>query len=155
MISRIFTGFALGVAAVIPMTTVHFLLRTAGLFPASKPVFLAVAGEIFGSGLPPSGLMVLGLACHFAYGGFWGAVLLAAARRVTVWKGIGLGLFLWLAMQLLVLPFVGYGAFASHVTWKLAPASVVTHLVYGAALGALGARATRPAPATQAATARA
>jgi uncharacterized membrane protein YagU involved in acid resistance len=74
---------------------------------------------------------------HFAYGGFWGAVLAALSRPVSLWKGIGLGFILWLIMQLAVLPFLGWGSFGLAITPQIAVATLLLHLVYGATLGLL------------------
>src|SRR5713226_3292678 len=140
MKKRIVTGIGWGMIATVVMTGMHSLTREAGLFPASKPVFLAIPSKILGSALPESGIVALGITSHLAYGGFWGGVLLAMTRRVTVWKGIVMGIFLWLVMHLVVFPFLGRGFFGSHVSWKIVPASLITHLVYGVTLGWLGSR---------------
>ncbi len=94
--------------------------------------------------MPHPLLVVLAVGFHLAYGGLWGGVLWAVARRVTVWKGIGLGVFLWLIMQLAVFPFLGWGVFASGLNSKIAAAALVEHLVFGTVLGFLGMRSTAP-----------
>ncbi len=148
MNKNIVTGIGWGVVSTITMSLVHFLARTLGVFPASKPAFIAIPSRVFGSGLSGPLLVALGIGCHLAYGGFWGGVFSAVTRRVTIWKGIGMGVFLWLILQLVVFPWLGSGIFGSHVSWKLAPASLLTHLTYGTTLGWLGARSTSPSTAT-------
>ena len=87
---------------------------------------------------------MLAVVAHLAYGGFWGGVLAAGARRVTLAGGVALGLALWLLMQLVVLPYLGWGVFGLAQTPKIAIATLVLHVVYGFTLGALGRRAGAP-----------
>lgn len=64
------------------------------------------------------------------------------------WRGIGLGVFLWLIMQVVVLPFLGWGLFGTAQTPKIAVATLVLHLVYGPTFGWLmGRNETDAAPA--------
>jgi hypothetical protein len=46
-----------------------------------------------------------------------------------------MGLFLWLIMELVVLPLLGWGVFGSAITSKIAVATLVLHLIYGGILG--------------------
>jgi len=82
-------------------------------------------------------MVLLAAASHLIYGGFWGAVIAALTHPVTIWKGIGLGVFLWFVMQVAVFPFLGWGPFGAEVTPQIAVATLVLHLVYGATLGLL------------------
>ncbi len=99
------------------------------------PIPVAIVGKVLGEGTPRLLLMVLGVLNHLTYGGFWGAVLAALTRPVTIWKGIGLGIFLWLIMQVAVLPFLGWGLFGMAITPAIAVATLVLHLIYGVTLG--------------------
>ena len=134
---RLATGFGWGVVATIAMSIPMMIATMTGMSPAPKPIPLAVVQQVFGTGLPQPLLMILALASHLAYGGFWGAVLAAMSRPVTVWKGVGLGVVLWLIMQVIVLPLLGWGPFGTSVTPRIAVATLVLHLIYGAAYGAL------------------
>jgi hypothetical protein len=83
-------------------------------------------------------------------GGFWGGILFALTPRVTVWKGLAMGAFLYLIMQVFLFPLLGRGLFGSamaHRNVTLIILSVATHFTYGATLGWLGGR-SQPAPAT-------
>ena len=77
----------------------------------------------------------LGLLSHLAYGSFWGAVLSRVAVEVTLWRGLVLGIALWLMMQVFVLPLLEWGLFGTAVTPKIAIATLVLHLIYGSVLG--------------------
>jgi hypothetical protein len=50
-------------------------------------------------------------------------------------KGLLLGVMLWAVMQVLWLPFLGWGMFGSAVTPKIAGATLVLHLIYGGTVG--------------------
>ncbi len=138
------TGIGWGIVATISMSTFHLLAKLLGLFPVWPPTPAAVVKRMLGSGMPHPLLIVLAIGFHLAYGGFWGGALWASSMRITVWKGIGLGVFLWLIMQLAVFPFLGWGVFASGLNSKIAVAALVEHLVFGTVLGLLGARSTAP-----------
>lgn len=106
-----------------------------GAAPMPEPIPRAIVTAIFGSGLPQPAIVGLALIFHLGYGGLWGAVLVRAAPPVTVAKGLGLGALLWLLMQLVVLPLLGWGLFGTGVTPAIAGATLVLHLVYGFVLG--------------------
>lgn len=144
MTRQIGTGIGWGIVATISMSTFHLLAKWLGLFPVWPPTPAAVVKRILGSGMPHPLLIVLAIGFHLAYGGFWGGTLWAITRRITVWKGIGLGVFLWLIMQLVVFPFLGWGVFASVLNSRIAAAALVEHLIFGTVLGLLGARSTAP-----------
>jgi uncharacterized membrane protein YagU involved in acid resistance len=138
------TGIGWGIVATISMSTFHLLAKWLGLFPVWPPTPAAVVKRILGSGMPHPLLIVLAIGFHLAYGGFWGGALWASSTRITVWKGIGLGIFLWLIMHLAVFPFLGWGVFASGLNSKIAPAALFEHLVFGTVLDVLGARSIAP-----------
>jgi len=142
MSKRVRAGIVWGIVASISMSTFHRLAKWLGMFPVWPPTPASVVKRIFGSGMSHPLLIVLAIAFHLAYGGFWGGALWASTPRITVWKGIGLGVFLWLIMQLAVFPFLGWGVFASGMNSKIAPAALTEHLVFGTVLGWLGTRTT-------------
>lgn len=132
---RLWRGFGWGVAATVAMSVLMIVGMASGAAPMPKPIPAALVGAIFGAGLPGPLMMILAVASHLAYGGFWGAVLAWWTPRATVWKGLGLGVLLWLLMQVAVLPFLGWGLFGSAVTPAIAVATLVLHLIYGGVLG--------------------
>jgi uncharacterized membrane protein YagU involved in acid resistance len=81
--------------------------------------------------------MLLAAVAHLSYGGVAGANLAALSRPVTVWKGLGWGVLLWLVMQVAVFPLLGWGLFGVAINPRIAVATLVLHLVYGATLGLL------------------
>ncbi len=148
---RFWSGAGWGVVATLAMSVLMILGLVSGASPMPKPIPAAIVGKLTGGGLPKPALMAAAALLHLAYGGFWGGVLAATTRRVTVGRGIALGVFLWLLMQVVVLPFLGWGAFGTAVTPMIAVATLVLHLVYGGTFGALMDRG--PAPVTPGGTA--
>ncbi len=128
-------AFGWGVLATIGMSILMIIAKVTGISPMPKPIPLAIVAKIFGKQTAMPVLMILGIVSHLAYGGTWGAVLSAVAKPVTLFKGILLGAALWLIMQLVVLPFLGWGIFGIAITPKIAIATLVLHLVYGSILG--------------------
>jgi hypothetical protein len=133
-------GFVWGLGATLAMTIIMFLGTVSGMSPIPRPVPPAVAETVFGAALPSMLIAPLGMLFHFLYGGIWAALFAVWSKPLTIAKGAGLGLFLWLLMQVTVLPLLGWGVFGSAVTVQIAVATLVLHLVYGLVLGALGDR---------------
>lgn len=132
---RLAIGFGWGVAATVAMSIPMLIATATGISPMPKPIPAAIAGALLGQGTPKPLLMIVAIASHLLYGGFWTAVLAAATKPVTIWKGLLLGAILWLIMQLIVLPFIGWGFFGTALTPKIAVATLVLHLIYGGTLG--------------------
>lgn len=134
---RFWIGFGWGAAATVAMSLIMLLGLATGLSPMPKPIPAAIVGKVTGGGLPRPALMAIAIVLHLGYGGFWGGVLARLRRPVTLWHGVGLGVFLWLIMQVVVLPFLGWGFFGAAQTPRIAVATLVLHLVYGLTLGGL------------------
>ncbi len=136
---RVATGFGWGVVATLAMSVLMILGVFTGIAPMPRPIPEAIVGgvvsNVLGGGVPKPLIMILAVASHFGYGGFWGAVLAILTRPVTIWKGIGLGIFLWFIMQIVVLPLLGWGFFGVAITPLIAVATLILHLIYGATLG--------------------
>jgi hypothetical protein len=131
---RLTAGFGWGVVATLAMSVLMILGVTTGVSPMPSPIPEAIVSEVLG-GAPQPIILLLAASSHLVYGGIWGAILTALPRPVTIWKGVSLGVILWLVMQVSVLPFVGWGLFGAGITPKIAGATLILHLVYGATLG--------------------
>lgn len=142
MDNRFIRGFEWGVVATVVMSALMLAGVSTGMSPMPKPIPLAIMAQVFGPGTPQPVLMVLAVVAHLGYGGVWAAGFATYAWPITVWKGIGFGVLLWLLMQILVLPFLGWGLFGSAVNPAIAVATLVLHVVYGATYGALMDRRT-------------
>lgn len=131
---RLAAGFGWGAVATLAMSVLMVIGVATGVSPMPSPIPEAIASKVLG-GAPQPLILLLAVSSHLAYGGLWGSVLAVLTRPVTIWKGIGLGVLLWLLMQVAVLPFLGWGLFGAGVTPKIAGATLILHLIYGATLG--------------------
>lgn len=143
-VQRFWKGFGWGVVATVAMSVLMILGVVTGVAPMPRPIPAAIVGKLTGGALPQPAHMGLAIILHLGYGGFWGGVLAAATRPVTIAKGLGLGVFLWLVMQVAVLPYLGWGLFGTAQTPMIAVATLVLHLVYGVTLGGLMDRRQSP-----------
>lgn len=72
-----------------------------------------------------------------------GVVFSFLARPMTLAKGVGMGLMLWILFQIEFIPWLGWGDFGfEHGGAKLFY-TLVMHVIYGSTLGWLGARDDR------------
>lgn len=133
--NRFWSGAMWGAVAAVAMSVLMILGMVTGVAPMPKPIPAALVGKLTGGALPQPALMAAAVVLHLAYGAFWGGVLSALTDRITIWRGLALGVGLWLVMQLAVLPFLGWGLFGVARTPKIALATLVLHLVYGGTLG--------------------
>lgn len=133
--SSLWGAFGWGVVATIAMSIPMILGMASGVAPMPEPIPKALVALVFGAGLPAPLLVGLSAGSHLAYGGVFGAVLRYLRPKAGLWAGLGMGVFLWLVMQVAVLPLLGWGAFGSAITPKIAVATLVLHLIYGAVLG--------------------
>ncbi len=58
-------------------------------------------------------------------------VFMPGLEDFSIWNGLILGALLWLILQVVFLPWVGWGRFGKNITLKIAGASLILHLVYG------------------------
>ncbi|MCZ6907725.1 MAG: hypothetical protein O7G28_10610 [Deltaproteobacteria bacterium] len=128
--------------ATVGMSIPMIVGTATGTAPMPEPIPKAVVTSVVGKGLPIPLIMVLAAGSHLAYGGIWAALLTQVTDRVTIWKGLALGLFLWLVMQVAFLPFIGWGLFGMGITPKIAVATLVLHMIYGGLVGWLVDRRT-------------
>jgi len=137
-------GIVYGLLATLAMTVVMVLGLLTRVSPMPTPIPVALAKWAFGD-LPQLALMGLGGLAHFFYGGLAGVVFVHLFKQNrTPWTGFLWGALLWLGMQLVVLPLLGWGAFGTAITPKIAVATLVLHLLYGGVLGWTTSR-SRPA----------
>ncbi len=139
---RFWSGFGWGVVATVGMSIPMIIGTASGVAPMPEPIPKAIVTTILGKGLPMPLIMVMAAGSHLVYGGIWVALLIQVTDRVTIWKGLGLGIFLWLLMQVVVLPLIGWGLFGAAITPKIAAATLILHLIYGALVGWLVDRRT-------------
>ena len=128
-------GVGWGGVATVAMSIPMMIGMAAGVAPMPEPIPKALVTFVFGTGLPAPLLMALSAGSHLGYGGFFGAVLTRLYPKAGLWKGVGLGILLWLIMEIVVLPLLGWGFFGVAISPKIAVATLVLHLIYGGTLG--------------------
>lgn len=139
--------------------------KAAAVGAVGSVVMFALMVPAIGAGLapfkvPPSAALLerLGLAVgplplllHLGYGAFWSAALVALfGERVSLARGLALGLALWLLMMVAVSPMIGWGLFGAaagarppddllHLasTGRYLASTLVLHVVYGLVVGTL------------------
>jgi hypothetical protein len=162
MSARAWRGFLWGMVATVAMTLTHMIIwAIAGRLTVealtTKAMPSIIITHLLGP-LPTGTHLLLASAIHLGYGGFWGAILFRITPRVTVWKGLGLGAFLYLGAHIFLSPLLGHGGIMAsgepHRAFLLL-FSVATHVTYGATLGWLGWRDDRSGPALKASSASA
>ncbi|MFQ5852494.1 MAG: hypothetical protein ACE5JU_18185 [Candidatus Binatia bacterium] len=126
---RFWSAFGWGMVATLVMSIFMIIGTVTGAAPVPEPIPKAIVTTLLGKGPPVALIMVLAAASHLVYGGIWAALLTQVTDRVTIWKGLALGLFLWLVMQVAFLPFIGWGLFGAGITPKIAVATLVLHLI--------------------------
>lgn len=128
-------GILYGLLGTLFMSIIMLIGMGTGMSPIPEPIPAAIAKGILGNVTKPL-IMGFAIITHFGYGAFWGAVLFIWLKsRGTVWYGLGWGIMLWLIMELIVLPLLGWGVFGSAITPKIAVATLILHLIYGGTLG--------------------
>jgi hypothetical protein len=150
--ARMARGFLWGAVATILMTCTHAAIwavegRLTAYAFATQAMPAVIITKMFGPGLPVTTHLLLAVLLHLGYGGFWGAILFALTPRVTFWKGVGMGAFLWVGAHLFLQPLMGRSIFTSGSAQILSGLwfSIATHFTYGASLGLLGTRGERSA----------
>jgi hypothetical protein len=160
MNARIARGFLWGVVATVAMTLVHIgIWAVEGRLTidamATRMMPSIIIAKMFGPGLPTATHLMLAALIHLGYGAFWGAMLFALTKRVTFWKGVAMGAFLYLGAHIFLAPLLGRGApvrgsllgtLASWFSWF----SIATHFTFGATLGLLGSWQDRTAETARA-----
>lgn len=135
-------GALYGALATLIMTLIMLTGMTTGVAPMPEPIPKALAelflGFILGTVSKPVA-MISGMIAHFGYGAGAGILFVVVFGENSDWStGLIWGAVLWLIMQVLVLPILGWGFFGLAVTGfppKIAVGTLVLHLIYGGILG--------------------
>ena len=81
-------------------------------------------------------LVTITILAHFVYGSFWSAVFVSLFPEGRLGSGIGWGVFLWVVMNIVWLPFIGM-RYSATLKPEVAFITLLFHLIYGATLGYL------------------
>lgn len=116
------------------MSTLMVVGVVTGAAPMPRPIPEAIVSLVIGDVATPIRMLVA-VSAHLLYGGVFGSLLTGMVQQVSVWKGLTLGVVLWIGMGIVALPLIGWGVFGTAITPKIAVATLVLHLVYGGVLG--------------------
>jgi hypothetical protein len=131
---RFVRGLLWGLIATCAMSVFMSVAAAVHRSAAAYQVPILVGHRLLG--LPVAAALV----AHLAYGALAGGIFALLAGPMTLGKGIGYGLFLWFTMQITFVPALGWAEFGLRIGPRQAAQALLFHLVYGAALGWLGAR---------------
>lgn len=149
-LKRSLRGAVWGLAATVVMTAV--MVAGALVFPSSfaRPPFPYLFIDHLLPHTGGAGSAALTVIAHFAYGALLGIIFAYFSEPMTLAKGVGFSGLVWAAMQVLFVPWLGWGDFGfMHASASAFMAyTLVLHLAYGLTLGALGARDDRVHHAT-------
>lgn len=131
------SGFASGLIATLVLSVFMIAKTMIGMMPAFNAIRdNAHLVSIF-TALPPS--PVLGWVTHFAIGTIlWGATYTWLRPKLPssgILAGMAFGVIAWFAMMIIFMPVVGHGLFGLKIGFPVAVATLILHLIYGAALG--------------------
>ena len=128
-------GVIWGLLATVVMSIFMVTATLTGLSPMPAPIPMALVKKVLGP-MPKPVLIFLGIIAHLGYGGVAGGILGQLFKeRINLGIGLGWGVFLWLLMQVIFLPILGWGLFGSAITPKVAVATLILHLIYGITIG--------------------
>ena len=116
------------------MSTLMVVGLVTGAAPMPRPIPEAIVSLVIDDVATPI-RMLAAVSAHLLYGGVFGALLAGTVQQVSVWKGLALGVALWVVMGVVPLPLIGWGMFGTAITPKIAVATLVLHLIYGGVLG--------------------
>ncbi len=149
-LKRSLRGAVWGLAATVVMTAVMVIGALVFRSSFARPPFPYLFIDHL---LPHAGggaVAALTVVAHFAFGALMGTLFAYFSEPMTLAKGLGFGTLVWSAMQVIFIPWLGWGDFG--LIHSSSPSFVfytlVLHLVYGVTLGRLGARDDRVHQAT-------
>lgn len=139
---QVYRGVLYGLLATLVMTLIMLTGMGTGVAPMPEPIPKALAGLVLTAlvgEVPPLLAAVTGMVAHFGYGAGAGALYALLFRdRAGLPSGLLWGVLLWILMQVLVLPAIGWGFLGLAETGfppKIGVGTLVLHLVYGGILG--------------------
>ena len=132
-------GVMYGLVGTAIMSVFMMLVMLMGYAPLLEPFPFMVIKAMF---YPIESFVVLvtiTILAHFVYGSFWSAVFVSLFPEGRLGSGIGWGVFLWVVMNIVWLPFIGM-RYSATLKPDVAFITLLFHLIYGGTLGYLCSR---------------
>ncbi|NVB82128.1 MAG: hypothetical protein HOV81_27350 [Kofleriaceae bacterium] len=138
---RFVRGMEYGAIATLAMSLVMFLDYVIGASPLKVPLPLAIVTGVLmrsvGMRVVEPGVVIAAIPIFFAYGALWMGFAVWSTDRMRWWKGLVVGLGLWLLMMIFYLPIAVTSSFeivTKPSTWI---GTLIGHAVYGIVGGVL------------------
>lgn len=150
-LKRSLRGAAWGLTATVVMTAVMvvgaLVFRSSFARPPFPYLFIDHLMPHAGGGATAA----LTVVAHFAFGALMGLLFSFFSEPMTRAKGVGFATLVWAVMQVIFVPWLGWGdfafmhssAFIQSSAWAFILYTLVLHMIYGVTLGVLGARDDR------------
>ena len=132
-------GIMYGLAGTAIMSVFMVLVMMTGFAPLPEPFPFMVIKAMFYFIDSFFLLVIITILAHFVYGSFWSAVFVSLYPEGRLGAGIAWGVFLWVVMNIVWLPFIGM-RYSATLKPDVAFITLLFHLIYGATLGYLCAR---------------
>jgi len=129
-------GVLYGLAGTAIMSVFMMLFTLIGFAPLPEPFPFMVIKAMFYPIDSVFLLVTITILAHFAYGSFWSAVFVSLYPKGRLAAGIGWGVFLWVVMNIVWLPYIGMN-YSATLKPQVAILTLFFHLIYGATLGYL------------------
>ncbi|MCH6574093.1 MAG: hypothetical protein IH795_02635 [Bacteroidetes bacterium] len=132
-------GVMYGLAGTAIMSVFMMLVMMMGFAPLPEPFPFMVIKAMFYFIDSAFLLVIITIFAHFVYGSFWSAVFVSLYPEGRLGAGIAWGVFLWVVMNIVWLPFIGM-RYSATLKPDVAFITLLFHLIYGATLGYLCSR---------------
>jgi hypothetical protein len=138
---RFWVGALWGLVATLLMTLAMGLLALVGDEELLEPMPLVLIARIFahvsGAAATSAGVVLVAFLVHFIYGAVASGFLAVTTARITVGRGLLLGVALWAIMMVFFIPMSGAHTFRLATDPLFWATSIGLHLIYGLAVGVL------------------
>jgi hypothetical protein len=155
-LKRSLRGAVWGLTATVMMTA--FMVIGALVFRSSiaRPPFPYLFIDHLMTHAGGEATAALTVVAHFGFGALLGVLFAFFSEPMTLAKGAGFATLVWSVMQVIFVPWLGWGdfafmhssAFIQSSAWAFIWYTLVLHMIYGVTLGVLGARDDRVHQAT-------
>lgn len=125
--AEILKGIGIGIAIAVVTAVIMQMLAAAGISPLPKPLGLAFAETVLGTGLP----LPVGLLFHTVWIIGWTLAYLILWRdALTLGNAFILATLLWVGVLVIFFPLVGWGFLGLAVTPRLIIAAGLIHAIF-------------------------
>jgi hypothetical protein len=125
------TGFTLGIAIALSLSTLMLVAQTEKISGLPTPLGVAFTAHLFGKAtLGARGLLPVGLLLHVGYVATATALATVVFRRRGLLAASATALTLWLLAGLTITPYVGWGPFAVGLGGRAFLGVLAVHLLY-------------------------